>query len=266
MSLEENKAIVLRHQKEVLEQGHVELIDSYYAPDGSVPDMDTPQQWRERVLWHHKACPGFTITILDMMAEGDKVMLHTHINLTYSVPVDPPPSFFPPLGVPVSWRNMNVFRIVNGMLVARQGVLGWKDMLVEIGVIPLEQIDHNKAAVRKFVDGLNRQDGALLTEVSTPEIAKKFTDMLPGMYARMNNHHIELVDMVIDGEGVAVKMATSGYHTGVIHNLPATGKWWTNRVFAFFHFTDGQIDQVDLLDDAVNISKQLGGAIQPTTA
>ncbi len=43
MSTEENKAIVLRHMKDVMEQGRVELIDSYYAPDGSVPDMDTPE-------------------------------------------------------------------------------------------------------------------------------------------------------------------------------------------------------------------------------
>jgi predicted ester cyclase len=255
MSIEENKAIVLRHEKEVLEQGHVELIESYYAPDGSVPGMDTPQQWRERVLWHHKTCPGFTITILDMMAEGEKVMLHT---------VDPPPSFFPPLGVPVSWRNMNVFRIVNGMLVAQQNVHGWKDMLVEVGVIPLKQIEHNKSAVRKFVDGVNTQNSALLAEVCTPEVAESWTEMLPGMYARMKDHHIELVDMVVDGDGVAVKMATSGYHTGLVQNLPATGKWWTNRVFAFFRFVNGQIGHVDLLPDAVNIAKQLGGTIQPT--
>ncbi len=36
MSTEENKALVRRHLKEVLEGGHVELLDSYYAPDGSI--------------------------------------------------------------------------------------------------------------------------------------------------------------------------------------------------------------------------------------
>jgi steroid delta-isomerase-like uncharacterized protein len=263
MSTEENKAIVIRHLKEVLEGGHVELIDSYYAPDGSVPDADTPEQFRDRVLWHHKTCPGFKLTILDLMAEGDKVMAHLKYNLTYSVPVDPPPVNFPPLGQPVTWRNFNVFRILDGKIVSQQPLTGWTEMLVEIGVIPLEKIEHNRAAVRRFVDGLNQQDAALLAEVCTPEVAKRWAESLPGMVARMKDHHIELVDMVADGERVAVKMATSGYHTGEMHGLPASGKWWTNRVFTFFHFADGKIAEVDPLADVENIIKQIGGSIQP---
>ena len=267
MSTEENKAVVRRHFIDVLEQGHVELIDSYYAPDGSVPDMDSPEQWRAGILWQHKTSPGFTVTILDLMAEGDKVTVHVQFDLTYSVPTDPPPSIFSvPLGQPVSWRTMGVFRILNGKMVSAQYVYGLTEMLVKIGVIPLKQIEHNRAAARKFVDGLNQRDPALLAEVCTPEVAVKYSEMLPGIYASMKDHHIELVDMVADGEGVAVKMATSGYHTGVMHGLPPSGKWWTNRVFAFVHFADGKIAQVDLLPDAENIIKQIGGSIRPMVA
>jgi predicted ester cyclase len=261
MTGEENKAIVVRHLKEVLEGGRVELIDSYYAPDGSAAEMETAEQWRDRVLWFHNACPGFKITILDLMAEGDKVMSHTQVDLTYTVPPESPPSrFFPPLGRPVSWRNMNTFRIVNGKMVSFQGVWGWSDMLVKIGVIPLEQVENNKAAVQKFTEALNCQDGALLSEVCTPEVAQKWTEALPEMIARMKDHHIELVDWAVDGECVAVKMATSGYHTGEMYGIPATGKWWTNRVFTFFRFTDGKISEVDPQPDAENLIKQIGGS------
>ncbi len=266
MSTEENKAIALRHEKVVLEQGHVELIESYYAPDGSVPDMESPEQWRDLVLWHHKTCPGFKITILDMMADGDKVMVNSRVDLTYSVPDDPEPSSFPPLGKPVSWRNMSVYRIVDGKMVSQQSVSGWTDMLVEIGVNPLEKIEQNRAAIRKFVDALNRQDTALLVEVCTPEVAKEWTEALPGMYASMKDHHIELVDMAADNESVAVKMATSGYHTGELFGIPPTGKWWTNRVFTFFRLAGGKIVEVDALPDAENHIKQLGGTIQPPAA
>jgi steroid delta-isomerase-like uncharacterized protein len=137
---------------------------------------------------------------------------------------------------------------------------------VDIGVIPLKQITANQAAVRKFVDGVNQRDPALLAETCTPELAQQFSAMLPGMYERMRDHHIEIVDMVTDGAAVAMHMATSGYHTGTMHNLPATGKWWTNRVFSYFHFEGGKISQVDLLPDVENIIKQLGGSIQPTAA
>jgi steroid delta-isomerase-like uncharacterized protein len=262
---EENKAVVLRHEKEVLEQGRVELIDSYYAPDGSTP-MDTPAQWREQVLMFHRACPGFTITVLDMVAEGDRVMLHSRIHLTYSVPIDPPPAFWPPLGQAVTWRNMNVFRVVEGKLVAKYSNLGWNNMLIDIGVIPLKQINANQDAVRKFVDGLNQRNPALLSEVCTPQVAQQWTAALPGMYERMRDHHIEIVELVNDGKAVAMHMATSGYHTGNMDGLPATGKWWTNRVFTLFHFEEGKISQVSPLSDVNNVIKQLGGSIQPTGA
>jgi predicted ester cyclase len=267
MSTEENKAIVLRHLKDVLEQGHVELIESCYAPDGSVPGMETPEQWRDLILGFHKSCPGYKITILDMMADGDKVMVNTQVDLTYTVPPELPQElFFPPLGKPVSWRNMDVYRIVGGKIVSDQGVSGWMDMLLENGVIPLVKIEHNRAAVRKFVDALNRQDTALLAEVCTPEVAKEWAGLLPGMYASMKGHHIELVEMAADEESVAVEMATSGYHTGELFGIPPTGKWWTNRVFTFFRLAGGKIVEVDALPDAENHIKQLGGTIHPPEA
>jgi predicted ester cyclase len=265
MSTEENKAIVVRHLKEVGEQGRVDLIDSYYAPDGASPDMDTPEQWKDRVLWFHKTCPGFKFTILDLMAEGDKVMCHVQVDLTYSVPDDPPPALFPPLGKPVSWRNFDVYRIVSGKLVSRQNILGWTDMLVEIGVNPMPKTAANKAAVRKFCDALNRQDAALLAEVCSPEVAKVWTEeWLPDL--GRDHLHIELGDMAADDEMVAAKMVTAGDHNTATYSLPPSGKHWTNRVFGFFRFAEGKIVEFEWLDDVENIIKQIGGAIQPVAA
>jgi predicted ester cyclase len=225
--------------------------------------MQTPEQWRDVVLWHHKVAPGFKITILDMMAEGDKVMTHSQVDITYTSKYASEYSGpFPPVDQSVSWRNMDVFRIVDGKMVSQQSVFGWTNMLVANGVNPLEKIEQNRATVRKFVDALNRQDTALLADVCTPELAKEWTQALPGMYASMKDHHIELVDMAVDAESVAVKMATSGYHTGEMFGLPPTGKWWTNRVFTFFRLADGKIVEVDPLPDAENHIKQLGGIIQ----
>src|SRR5689334_6865246 len=130
MSLEENKAIVRRHMIDVLEQGHVELIDGYYAPDGSVPGMDTPQQWRDRVLWHHKYASGFKITILNMVAEDNLVAVHWQADLTFSVMPDPPPSMpHYPLGKPISWKIMNIFGVVNGKIVSMVSANPWIEVL-----------------------------------------------------------------------------------------------------------------------------------------
>jgi hypothetical protein len=138
MSVEENKAIVRRHLIDVLEQGRVELIDGYYAPDGSDPNMDTPQQYRERVLWHHIVAPGYTIKILDMVAEGDKVAVYWQCDLTYSVAADPPLEFpFFPFGKPCSWKIMSIGRVVDGRLVSWASANEWVATLVKEGVYVL---------------------------------------------------------------------------------------------------------------------------------
>lgn len=138
MSTEANKAIARMHLIDVLEQGHVELIPSYYAPDGSNPDNDTPEAWKDRVLWHHKAGPGFKITILDMVAEGDKVAVLWQADFTYSVVPEPPPekpSY--PFGKLASWKIMSLMRVVDGKLVSNVSANEWGSMMIDAGVYTL---------------------------------------------------------------------------------------------------------------------------------
>ena len=259
-----NKAIVTRHFKEVVEQGHVDLIPSYFGPDGTTTNLPTMQGMKDAVLWHHKHCPGFTVTLLDLMADGDKVIANIQYDLTYSVPVDPPEIELSPLGKPFRFRNMNVFTIVDGRMVGESPVHGNTDALIAMGAIPSPyKVEENKAAVRKFVDAVNRRDNALLAEICTPEEAKNWIEALPVAYAMWKDHHVELVDLVADGEMVAVKMATSGYHNGEAFGLAPTGKWWTKNGNGLFYFSDGKISKTDFVFDDQNLIKQLGGVIRP---
>lgn len=124
-------------------------------------------------------------------------------------------------------------------------------------------LEQNKAVVQKFVDALNRQDYELLGEIATPKVVHEWTDVVVRMHIVMQGHHIDVVDMVAEGDRVAVNMATSGYHTGDIFGIPATGKWWTNRVFTFFRIMDGKIAEFEALPDVENHIKQIGGTITP---
>jgi predicted ester cyclase len=127
-------------------------------------------------------------------------------------------------------------------------------------------VEHNKATVQKFIDAINQQDTMLLAEVASPDVAKIYAETLPWLYATMKDHHIDITAMVAEGDMVAVKLATQGYHTGELFGIPATGKSWTNRVYAFFQLVDGKITEVDLLPDAENHIKQLGGVITAAPA
>jgi hypothetical protein len=133
MSTEENKVIARRHYEEVWNKGRVELLDEYYA-------LEAPPlaEVSDRIRWYHKSAPGFYFTILDVIAEGDKVLVYWKANVTHtSIPDPQPPFLTPPLGKPVEWRGMNLMRFVNGKLVSQEVANLAMAMLIEAGVYTL---------------------------------------------------------------------------------------------------------------------------------
>ena len=141
MTIEENKALVRRHYFEVFEQGKVELIDDYYAPNGSVPDGPTPQQWRETVLVFHKVTPGFKITILDEVAETDKVAVYAQIDCVFvGAPGEEWKAAFAHSGIvgkPISWKFLSLQHFAGGKQVGFKTIDGLTELLVKLGVYTL---------------------------------------------------------------------------------------------------------------------------------
>lgn len=141
MTLEENKAIVRRHLVDVLEKGNVELIDGYYAPDASVtfPNYSTPAKWRETVITTHQHSRNLKVTILDMVAEGDKVAASVQIDITYVKPVEARLAVID--GKPVTWRNMDFYRLEGGKIVGWSQTGSFTDMMVKIGAYKLAPVE-----------------------------------------------------------------------------------------------------------------------------
>lgn len=140
MTTEENKALVRRHLVEVYEQGRVELIDDYYTPDGSVA-VNSAKNWRQTVLDGHKYLPGFKVTILDMVAEGDKVAVYWQVDGTFvAAPNEElrlPFEYARIIGKPVAARHLDILRFEGGKLVAWHHHDGGADTLVKLGVYTL---------------------------------------------------------------------------------------------------------------------------------
>jgi hypothetical protein len=133
---DENKALARVYFEEVWNQGRVDLLDELYAPALPTSDHDSPRQLKERILWWHQVAPGLKFTILDTVAEDDRVVTHWRVNVTYTVPPEPPPvGPFLPLGKPVSWEGFELMRVAGGKIVSRKYMNGWTDLLVEVGAI-----------------------------------------------------------------------------------------------------------------------------------
>ncbi len=138
MSVEENRAIARKHYEELWNNGRVELLDENYTEGLSPEDYNSIEQHKKRLLWWRQVAPGFAFTILDTVAEGNKVMIWWEVSVTYSHVPDPPPTTpMMPVGKPVKWRGMEIFHFEDGKVIKRDAVTEWASMLVDNGVYVL---------------------------------------------------------------------------------------------------------------------------------
>jgi C-1 hydroxylase len=124
-------------------------------------------------------------------------------------------------------------------------------------------MEENKDAVRRMAEAMNAQDEAAFDEVATPAIAQELRDSMGWVYAVFEGHHIDVTDMIAEGDKVWARVKTSGGHSGEWEGVPPTGKQWTNTGVLFFQFAGGKISKSELLFDELGHLKQLGATITP---
>ena len=122
MSTEDNKTIVRRYIDEVINQGKLELIDTFFAPE-----------MRERVKGFltegGNPFPDGQEEIQDIVAEGNLVMVRllfrgTHQGEFLGVG---------PTGKPIEVAGYGTYRLANGQIVWDTICFDWLDALEQIG-------------------------------------------------------------------------------------------------------------------------------------
>ena len=111
-------------------------------------------------------------------------------------------------------------------------------------------VEDNKAAVRRFYqEVINGRNPDALDELLVPdgvdhtfgsqstEQAKQFFAMV---YRAFPDLHVEVHDVVAEGDLVAVRSTYTGTHQGEFLGIPATGKQATTNGVEFFRMQDGK--------------------------
>jgi predicted ester cyclase len=137
-TLEANKALVRRIWEEIFNRRNLALADELIAP-GSVnheapPGItgEGPEEVRQVVTMLTTAFPDHRIDILELVAEGDKVVTRsifsgTHQGLFMGIP---------PTGKHFTMEQINITQVVNGKAVEHWGVRDDLGMMQQLGVIP----------------------------------------------------------------------------------------------------------------------------------
>ena len=123
MSLEDNKTIARRFFEECLIQGNMDVFDTSFAPHLAVHHYGTPAlshtSYRPLALQLHQAFSGHSLTIDDLIAEGDKVAIrlsytakahHSHFGKNH------------PTGRPVQAEATLFFHFAQGKVVEMWGL------------------------------------------------------------------------------------------------------------------------------------------------
>ena len=116
--LERNKRLVVNMNKEVWNNGNLEIIDEIYSPDFVWHFLPTGSETtglaslREHIRNHREAFPDWTEEIKHIVAEGDFVVIHYVSRGTNEG------SFQgnPPTGKQIQINEMSIFRIADGKI------------------------------------------------------------------------------------------------------------------------------------------------------
>lgn len=135
MSIEENKAIVLRFLEEVWGKGDLSIVDEIVADEHvhhlTLRDVHGPQGVKQLVSGFREFLPDVQIIVKDLIGEGDKVAAY----FTFSGTDKGGYRDNPPSSNPVVYSGMDIFRLSDGKIVERWGIQDTISMMHQIGAI-----------------------------------------------------------------------------------------------------------------------------------
>jgi steroid delta-isomerase-like uncharacterized protein len=135
MSLEANKALVRRQFEELINRKNLSIIDSDMAPDfvdhEAVPGLPSGlagvRAWISNL---HQVCPDFHVTIEDMIAEGDRVVVRNTWRGTHTGPL----LGIPPTGRSFVLKGIVIWRIADARICERWATLDQLGFLQQLGM------------------------------------------------------------------------------------------------------------------------------------
>jgi len=138
---EANKAASRRLYEEVFGRGNLEVADDILSPDsvnhgpGTPPDLGTEFIKRQAVLLRG-AMPDFRVSLLDQLAEGDRVASRWHGSGTFTGRFVLPSGPLAPNGAVVSFDEMRIDRYVDGRIVESWFIPDRLTVWQALGLVP----------------------------------------------------------------------------------------------------------------------------------
>jgi steroid delta-isomerase-like uncharacterized protein len=139
MSIDENMAIVRRYAEEGWGKQNLAVVDELVAPDmvddnpiGVMQQQQGIQGVKNTILRLQSAFPQFSMTIDDLFAAQDKVVLRWTIRGTHQGPF----MGLAPTGKSIAFCGVNIFRLAGGKIVEEAGMADIAGLMHQLGALP----------------------------------------------------------------------------------------------------------------------------------
>jgi predicted ester cyclase len=128
--------------------------------------------------------------------------------------------------------------------------------------------EENKALVRRFFEERwNHGNLAVYDEMLAPSLnIQGAKEWARSMYATFGNIQLTILDLLAEGDQVAVHYRFAATHQGHYLGVPPTGKPVTNQGIALLRIADGKIVEDLAYWDNLSILEQLGVTVPPEHA
>ncbi len=137
MSIEENKALIRLFYEEVFNKKNLAAVDDFFAPDHVDHTLPAglpvgPEGTKQAIAMTLSGFPDLRVTIEDMIAEGDKVVIRFTTHGTQQGAL----GGIPPTGKQVAVPTIEITRIAGGKIAEDWGLDDRLGMLQQLGLVP----------------------------------------------------------------------------------------------------------------------------------
>ena len=123
-------------------------------------------------------------------------------------------------------------------------------------------LEENKAIVRRFNDGFNRKDLAVIDDLFAPNLVDRGLQLkhnITEIHKGFPDIHRPIEDIIAEGDKVWMYVKGTGTHTGEYLGITPTGKKFTFSGVTIFRVVDSKIVDIESdVWDFMDLYKQIG--------
>lgn len=115
-------------------------------------------------------------------------------------------------------------------------------------------VNHAQTIRTLYDQALNRRNFGLIDGLFAPQIAMPPTELvlareqvkanIVGQLTALGDRQYQVIDLIADGDLVAVRTRSIATHTAPVYNAPPTGRRFVEQEITFYRFTDGLVSSI----------------------